>query len=272
MIEIFLKKSIANTIVFPLFTAGTATRKSGATLAAGDVKVCLHTAGAWSVANPTTATPTEIGTTGLYALPLTIAELTPDNTQYPIIIAAHDVAGAQWDDQQIAIRVYDADFDDLMPSQVWAYADRALTQYATADTTGASGDTITARRGDTMAVSLTGLGDISSVDKIWFTVKRDANTPDAKAILMICKITTPASNKIVYINGAAAGTDEDKGSITIDDALTGDITINLDAEIAAVLPAHNALVYDVQVLDGSDVDTLAEGTFKLLADVTLAVI
>lgn len=95
----------ATTITFALNAAGSDTRKTGATLAAGDFKINRHTGGVWSTGNPTTTTPTEIGTTGIYALPLTATELTPDDLQYPIIVACHDVAGAEWDDVDIHIRV-----------------------------------------------------------------------------------------------------------------------------------------------------------------------
>jgi hypothetical protein len=111
--EIFLKQGVAASIVFPLLEAGSATRKSGATLAAGDFKICRHTGGAWDIRNPTTAVPTEIGTTGLYELPMTAAELIPDDQKYPVIIACHDAAGAQWDDQAIVIRLFDTNIDDV---------------------------------------------------------------------------------------------------------------------------------------------------------------
>jgi hypothetical protein len=111
--EIFLKQGAAAQITFPLLAAGSATRKSGATLAAGDFKICRHTGGEWDVSIPTTATPTEIGTTGLYELPLMAAELAVDDQKYPITIACHDVAGAQWDDQAIIIRLFDTDINDV---------------------------------------------------------------------------------------------------------------------------------------------------------------
>jgi len=96
--------AIATAIVFPLYTAGTNTRKTAATLAAGDFKILRHTGGAWTAGNPSTATPSEISA-GMYALPLTATELTPDDLQYPIIVACHDAAGAEWDDASIIIQV-----------------------------------------------------------------------------------------------------------------------------------------------------------------------
>lgn len=95
----------ATSIEFALNAAGTDGRKSSATLAAGDFKIARHTGGVWSVGNPTTTTPTEISTLGIYSLPLTLTELTPDDLQYDIHIACHDVAGAEWDDVDITIHV-----------------------------------------------------------------------------------------------------------------------------------------------------------------------
>lgn len=119
------KYATATTIVFPLFTAGTEIRKTGATLAAGDFIIARHTASAWSTGNPTTATPTEIGATGMYALPLTATELTPDDLQYDVVLAGHDVAGAQWDDVNITIhvtRLYDTNYR----ANVGAWVDSAV--------------------------------------------------------------------------------------------------------------------------------------------------
>ena len=99
------EQAIATTVIFPLFAAGTTNRISGATLAAGDFKLLLHTGGVWTIANPATATPTEIGTSGMYALPLTALELTPDDLKYEVAVVGHDVAGAEWADLDISIQV-----------------------------------------------------------------------------------------------------------------------------------------------------------------------
>jgi len=102
--NIYRKYANAASLTFALNTAGSVNRKTGATLASNDFKVLRHTGGVWNVANPTTTTPTEIGTSGVYVLPLTATELTPDDLQYPVIMAAHDVAGAEWDD--VIINIY----------------------------------------------------------------------------------------------------------------------------------------------------------------------
>ena len=150
--ELVLKYAVAKTIVFPLLTAGSPTRKTGATLAAGDFIIARHTGGSWVTGNPSTATPTEIGTTGMYALPLTATELTPDDMQYPIVIACHDVAGAQWDDQAVLIRVHTYNMSDIAPEVGGALAGLVTT-------VGVAGAGLTAL-GDTRMAHL--MADITS--------------------------------------------------------------------------------------------------------------
>jgi hypothetical protein len=111
--EIFLKQGVAVSIVFPLIVAGSGDRKSGATLSAGDFKIGRHTGGEWTISNPATAIPMEIGTTGLYELPLTAAELISDDQKYPVIITGCDAIGEEWEDQAIIIRLFDTDSDDM---------------------------------------------------------------------------------------------------------------------------------------------------------------
>ena len=104
--EINLEQGVATSIVFPLLATGGATRISGATLAAGDVKIARHIGGVWDVSNPATPVPTEIGSSGVYVLPLTATELTVDDLIYDIVVTCHDVVGGEWDDQAIVIRLY----------------------------------------------------------------------------------------------------------------------------------------------------------------------
>jgi len=112
--EIFLKQATATSIVFPLLATGSTDRKSGATLAPGDFKICKHTGGIWDVSSPATPVPTEVGSLGLYVLPLTALELTPDDRNFPIIMVAHDVAGAEWEEQAIVIRLFLHNIDDTV--------------------------------------------------------------------------------------------------------------------------------------------------------------
>jgi hypothetical protein len=251
--DTILKQGVANTITFPLFTAGSTTRKSGATLAAGDFKILRHTGGIWNVANPTTAVPVEIGTSGFYALPLTATELTPDEQKYPVVVAAHDVAGAEWSDQQVIIRV--ADYDPYSLGAVAAVVASAV-----------SGPTITVYRGDSISIALTGLGSLANLSKLYFTVKADPSDEDADSILQIEQTVG-----LLYICGAA-GT-AGNGVITLDNTVTGAITITLTAAEAAKLPTFSNKTYDVQIVrsTGVIVSTLAIGSFVVTDDYTRAV-
>jgi hypothetical protein len=252
--DLILKQGVAATIVFPLITTGSTTRKSGATLAAGDFKILRHTAAAWNVANPATAVPVEIGTTGLYALPLTATELTPYDPQYPIIIACHDAVGAEWEDTQIVIRVAD-------------YSPYSLGAVAAVVTAAISGSTITVYRGDSISINITGLGSLANVSKLYFTVKARAEDADTAAIIQV-----EQTDGLKYINGVT-GT-AGNGTLTITNPSTGAITITLTAAEAAKLPTHlSGLKYDVQIVRsaGVPVSTLAIGDFIVSKDYTRAV-
>jgi hypothetical protein len=131
---------------------------------------------------------------------------------------------------------------------VWSNSERTLTTPAQIPDDETSVASISRRRGDSWSVSLTGLGSIAHREATWWTIKRSQDDSDAIAILQ-----------------ATEGL-----GITVDDESAGNITLD-------VLPAVTALItprsyyYDVQVLlsDGT-VQTLAEGRFEVLADVTRA--
>ena len=76
------------------------------TLAAGDVKIIRYTGYAWNVANLTTLPTVIAGATTQVLVSLTDAEMTIDETQYPIVIQFIDQTGTkEWDDQEIVIWV-----------------------------------------------------------------------------------------------------------------------------------------------------------------------
>jgi hypothetical protein len=127
-----------------------------------------------------------------------------------------------------------------------------------------SGTTVTIRRGDSLSLAITGLGDISARTMLWFSVKTADSQADTAAIIQI-----EETAGLVYLNGTAAGTPAN-GSITVDDAVAGDITVALDeVETDDLVP--NSLTYDVQMLAGGDVTTLTEGIANIVADITRAV-
>ena len=154
-------------------------------------------------------------------------------------------------------------------THVWSWSTRTLTQSAASIVSAVAGSIITIVRGDTFSGSLTGLGDISNYTKLWFSVKRDRADTDARAIVQIV-LTNPAAGTdgLLYLNGASATAAQ--GSITVDDAAAGDITITID-EVATAQLADQACMYDVQVLRSTGaVNTLTEAECDINADVTRA--
>ena len=124
---------------------------------------------------------------------------------------------------------------------------------------------ITILRGDTLSLAITGLGNISSRAKLWFTVKVSKTDADAAAIIQI-----EETAGLVYLNGAAAGV-SGNGSITVDDEVAGDITIALAAAETAKLIARSTLSYDVQMRTAAgSVETLETDTAIVTPDVTRA--
>lgn len=140
-----------------------------------------------------------------------------------------------------------------------------LTQVGAEVAATLSGDNLTIRRGDSFSVALTGLGDISSRTKLWFTVKEKTGHADTAATFQI-----EETAGLIYIDGDGAET-SGNGSITVDDEVAGDITVTLDEAETARLRPNDALIYDVQMLDDGDVTTLAAGDAEITADVTRVV-
>jgi len=120
---------------------------------------------------------------------------------------------------------------------------------------------LTLGRGDTLALAVTGLGDLSSADDLWFAVKRYPSDTDATAEILIGLV-----DGLISVAGAAATTPAN-GSIVIDDAISGDITVNLTAGEMTALASFNGY-WDVQKLEGATVTTLRRGNARLLGDTT----
>lgn len=153
-----------------------------------------------------------------------------------------------------------------LAAAVWAYATRTLTTpgATSADTTTTTA--ISRRRGDRWTISLTGLGDISTRTKLWFTIKQSSGDADADAWLQVTE-----AGGLIYVYGGGSIT-SGNASITVTDAVTGAITISVAGAETLKLPPRSVL-HDVQVLrtGAAGPDTLAEGAFTITSDVTRAV-
>lgn len=146
---------------------------------------------------------------------------------------------------------------------VWSAASRTLTQSAAAIAAALAGSTITAKRGDTVTISLTGLGNLSARTKLWFTAKGSLGDLDSASLIQIVE-----GVGLIYLNGAAGVAGQ--ASITVTDAVTGALTITLSAILMAQLELRGGCHYDLQMLTATGVTTLTEGAFNVSGDVTRA--
>lgn len=156
-------------------------------------------------------------------------------------------------------------------AQIWAHTPRTLTQTAAEATSVLSGSRVTIQRGDTLSLSLTDLGTITSYQKIWFTVKPLTGAgADSDSTLQVMDASGTGADGLLYVNGGTP-TSSSNGSITVDDAADGDITITVAAAETAKLSTGTNFKYDVQVKksDGS-IQTLTSGGCTINADVTKA--
>jgi len=129
-----------------------------------------------------------------------------------------------------------------------------------------NGSTITILRGDTLEAPLSDLGNLASYVSLDFSVKRSVHELDDNAIIHIRKNASGTEDGLLRLNGAAhaVGTD---GSIAIDDAATGDITITLSAGVTKELIPGN-YTYDIQLIEADEVSTLTGGTLIIIPDTT----
>lgn len=147
----------------------------------------------------------------------------------------------------------------------------SYSQVALALAAAVSAGTITLRRGDRISLQITGLGALpAGRDKLWFTVKSaPVSQADSASIIQVTE-----TGGLLYLNGAVPsdnGLTSADGSLTVDDATDGDVTLVLSAAASALLVQKQSLTYDLQYQDGSTVTTLAQGVANVVVDVTRAV-
>lgn len=147
---------------------------------------------------------------------------------------------------------------------VWAYVSRTLTQTSAQVQAAMSGTTMLIHRGDTFTAPLTGLGNISTRTKLYFTVKGNKSDLDSGAIIQL-----EETAGLTVLNGAAYTTVTD-GSIVVTDAVTGALTITLKPDVTKSL-AGNGLYYDLQIVTATGVTTITAATCNVVEDVTRAV-
>ena len=148
---------------------------------------------------------------------------------------------------------------------IWSYARRTLTSVFTSLKSPIQGDQISILRGDTLDFDVVRLGDVSTRTNIWFSVKDDKDDADTAADIQIDEVTG-----LLYIMGRA-GT-AGNGSITVTDAVTGNLTVYLEAVETAKLSDKGRFSWDIQWLSAAGVvQTLVKGKASIVGDVTRAV-
>jgi hypothetical protein len=135
--------------------------------------------------------------------------------------------------------------------------------WAVLTSSGLSSDNISAVRGDSWSIDFTNLGDISSRTKLWFTLKSDPEGADSTALVQI-----EETAGLLYLDGAAGTAGQ--GDITVSDAAAGDISVILAAVASAQVDPGIHYTYDVQMLAGTTVTTMASGKFEVTTDRTRA--
>lgn len=135
--------------------------------------------------------------------------------------------------------------------------------------------TLTIRRGDTVTLTVSGLaaqlpaGETwADVVQIWFGAKKSTDDEDADALLIV----EDTDGLLVCNAVAAADLDATQtATITVTDAVDGDISIGLSAAATAALPERETAYWDVQVRTASGTYTLTAGDLIVTADVVRAV-
>ena len=224
------------------------------TLATGDVKVSIDGGDLNNLATLPVVAPAG---SKLVKVDLSAAEMNGDH----VCVVFSDQLGDEWCDWIEMI----TPLTSSLAAQAWAYATRTLTQTVAEVAAALAGSTITAHRGDTLAISLTGLGSIAARSKLWFTVKASHELTDAQSTLLV-----EETAGLTVVNGAAHAATND-GAIVVTDAATGALTITIKPDVTDDL-IPSPYYYDIQMLTAAGVvETLAYGAFTVNSDITRAV-
>jgi len=153
-----------------------------------------------------------------------------------------------------------------IPAGVWSYAVRTLTQAAASIIAAVEGSVVSVYQYNTWEFSLTGLGDISGRAELYFTAKENVERADASA-QTILQVEETAG--LIYIGGEAASNPA-LGTLTVDDAALGNITVKIDESVTGI-PSMDGR-YDVKMITAAgDTQILTISVFEVLEAVTRTV-
>lgn len=178
-----------------------------------------------------------------------------------------DQAATEWRPNALWINTAALTFGDIAAA-VWAYTTRTLTQTAASIIAAVTGSTITQTRAVDWSFSITGMGNIAARDTFYFTLKRRTILPDSEALVQI-----EETAGLVFINGKPAGVaGAANGTLTVTDAVAGDVTVTLTAEESAKLAAEAGLDYDFKMITvAGAVQQMTAGKFNISSVVTEAI-
>lgn len=218
--------------------------------------------GAWA---NTTATLVSIGN-GRYYVELTAAEL---DTVGRIAVRYKSAATREYQTEGLSVVAFDPYTSGSTPAsaaEVWASVTRTLTQSAAQVAATVAGQTITVFRGDDLSIAITGLGNLGTPTKVWFTAKAvGQDVADTAAELAV------DTGGLRTVHAVAQTTTN--GSVVVNDATAGNITVTV-AAVASLNLVPGTYTYDIQVLKSSPavaVLTISSGTFVISTDITKAV-
>ena len=193
------------------------------------------------------------------------AILLDTGTTLPGLIAGISAAGDPW--STALPGAYGAGTAGALLSGIDSNVDLLLA-VDTSTTDATTAGAISRRRGNSWAIPLT-IGAITGYTSLWFTIKSSYDDADTSALVQV-KLNSPSTlDGLLYVNGTTASSAA-LGSITVSDAATGEIVVNVDETITDDL-APGTYYYDVQTLITGNVATPDSGVFTVTADVTRSV-
>jgi len=149
-------------------------------------------------------------------------------------------------------------------ADVWNYARRTLTMSIGAILSSISGNEIQLDAGDYIEYNVTDLGSLVGRTKLWWTLKASKGDTDVQSLAKI-----EETIGLEYIAGVAAGTPAN-GSITVTDAVVGNITIVLaGAESVKLIENEGKAYFDIKWINAAGQElTLRRARALIVSDIT----
>ena len=201
---------------------------------------------------------------------VTLVDTTTTNT---------DMRGTDNAATAVALAVAQADLDNpdqykadltgistLTAAQVWNYAVRTLTQSAAQIAEIVEGSVVSVYQYTTWSFSLTGLGDISARDRLYFTAKGNLDDGDDESATIL---QVEETDGLLYIGGAAP-TLATLGTLVVNDGTLGNITVTVDDSVTGL--GNQRGLYDVKMVTATGTTSvLTISTFKIQSVITKAI-